>query len=109
MLSHSLQHHKGNYNTITMKLELKYLNPKHWRKEVCMVSVEVEQDESILYYLKAIHIKQLLKFSNINLRKVLLVTFYKYLLLFNLAKAKKLPTQIIFEQEMKLNMEFKKG
>lgn len=43
-----------------------------------------------------------------NLIEILFKVYYKYLLRFNSAKGKKLPTYTIFEHEIKLTTELKK-
>jgi hypothetical protein len=106
---HYLQHHKGNYNSETMGLEFKCSNLEHLRIEVSSITINIEWDESILDDPEAIQIGSLSTFSNTNLREVLPPAYHKYLLLFDPTEAEKLPTRTIFEHEIKLTVDPKKG
>jgi hypothetical protein len=92
-----------------MGLEFKCWEPEPLRIEVLLVTIEVQWDKSIQNNPEAIHIGLLYTFSNTNLRKVLLVGYHKYLLLFAPAEAEKLPTCTVFEHKIKLMVEPKQG
>lgn len=73
------------------------MDSKYLRIEVILVTVKVEWDKSILDNPKAIQIGLMSIFSNTNLKEVILIIFYNYLLLFDSAKAEQHSTHTIIK------------